>query len=154
MLIYRRLECCTNILQSSIYMPACYFIQKKHVNLVGQVSGYFFMGGKLGLLAAVWLCPTQLEQGVHTVSLLLGTFLRLFHGTFLSYSTTHPCCVFPTHTGILRACVYGCLCMCTHFISVYNERMINLRPKEHLHKNMFLNFSGETNNLMTRFPNF
>lgn len=73
----------------------------------------------------------------------------------LTYTTTHPCCVLPTHTYIPESmCVGRCLHIWTHFIAVYNERAIKLCPKEHLHKHAFLNFSGQTNNLMTRFANF
>lgn len=73
----------------------------------------------------------------------------------LTYTTTHTCCVFPTRTYIPESmCVGGCLCICRRFISVYSKQKIKPCPKRHLHKNAFLEFSGQTNDLMTRLPNF
>lgn len=87
----------------------------------------------------------------------LGSFTGLFSP---AYGMKHTCCVFPTHTCIPEnMCVCGCLCICRHLISLYNKWKIKPCPKQHLHKNAFLAFSGKTNNLITnnlmpRFPSF
>lgn len=81
-----------------------------------------------------------------------GSFIRLFSPT---YTKKYTCCVFPTHAYIPgNMCVCGCSCICRCLCSLYNKWKIKPCPKQHLHKNAFLEFSGKTNNLMPTFPNF
>ena len=84
----------------------------------------------------------------------LGAFLGLCHGTFLSYIYNYTYLLCLAHSHIYSwelPCRWVFTYICTHFISVYEGRTIKLCPKEHLHKNAFLNFSGQTNNLIARF---
>lgn len=124
LLFNRKLECPADISQSSIFMPACYYIQKKHLNFAGQASDCFFMGRKLGLLTAVSDCVlvsssngfTQCvccSSSAHASGLSMGFFS-------LTYTAKHTCCVFATHTYIPESiCVGGRLCICQHFISLH-----------------------------------
>lgn len=124
LLFNRKLECPADISQSSIFMPACYYIQKKHLNFAGQASDCFFMGRKLGLLTAVSDCVlvsssngfTQCvccSGSAHASGLSMGFFS-------LTYTAKHTCCVFATHTYIPESiCVGGRLCICQHFISLH-----------------------------------
>lgn len=63
---------------------------------------------------------------------------------------------FPLTCVFLRACVQVGVFTYIYMriISVYNKLTIRLCPKKHLHKNTFLNFSGWTTKLITKFPNF
>lgn len=157
LLIYRRLECPTAS-HKAVFICQLAIIYRKNIWILldKRVAAFSWVES----LACWQLFDHVLFSWSNGLTLCLPqrstntsrSFLRLFSPT---YWVKHICCVFPTLTHIPEnMCVCGCLCICRHLISVYNKWKIMPFPKQHLHKNAFLEFSGKINNLMPRFPNF
>lgn len=125
-----------NISQSSIYMPAFYYIQKKHLNFARQASGCLLMGGNLAcwqLFDHVW--------GSWSNALTLCAchkYSSFFHRTFLSYIhiETYLLCLSNSH---VYSWEHVCMWVFMHLPT------LDLTCRE---------LSGKTRNLMPRFPNF